>query len=64
LGHVTEIGTRCLGEVKSALPEIVAWVLDFLGETLKSAAPEEIKGLDGPAAKLTLPDGYDPRVLG
>jgi hypothetical protein len=53
-----------LAEVKSSLPQIVAWVLDFLGETLKGAAPEEIKQLYGPKAKLSLPGGFGGRFLG
>jgi hypothetical protein len=53
-----------LAEVRSALPEVVAWVLDFLGETLKGVAPSAIKELYGPKAKLSLPDGLTRRFLG
>jgi hypothetical protein len=51
-------------EVIAALPEIVAWVLDFLGETLKTSAPPRIQELYADGAKLSMPQGFLRRVLG
>jgi hypothetical protein len=53
-----------LDQIKPRLREIISWVLQFFGNTLKSHSPEAIKELYGLDVKLSLPDFVKPRTRG